>query len=68
MTAVVILNIVFAAVVIVGILSILSWGIARNRSMAEALSARAHAYADTRRRAARPAPARRYGRTAGYGA
>jgi hypothetical protein len=69
MAAIVILNIVFAAFVVVGVVSLLSWGIARNRTMADALSARAHAYAHSRHhRPGRPAPARQYGRATGFSA
>ncbi len=72
MTAIVILNILFAAFVVLGIVAILSWGIARNRSMADALAARAHAYARARQHPARPATARQArtapGRRYGYSA
>lgn len=65
MAAVIILNIVFAAFVVIGVVSLLSWGIVRNRTMAASLSDRAHAYA-RRQRTPRTAPvARGYGRATG---
>lgn len=54
MTAIVILNIVFSAFVVIGILALLGWGIMSDRAIAGRLRTRRR----TAVRASRPAPAR----------
>jgi hypothetical protein len=66
MAGIIILNIVFAAFVVIGVFSLLSWGVVRNKTMAASLSDRAHVYAH-RQRTPRGAPvARGYGRATGH--
>jgi hypothetical protein len=55
MTAIVILNIVFAAFVVVGILGLLGWGIAKDRQMGLTFAARKSATVTAHPRASRTA-------------